>query len=117
MDTKSSDDHSAATVAPQKIRLTKLTAMEFLREADHSGLSLAAFARERGVPANTLYNWRERLRRAEGAGEAAPLVNVTSALSASSEQVALVFPSGVRLVHPQLFSGEELRSITEALGC
>ena len=43
-------------------RFTASSAAALLAECDASGLSVAAFARRRGVPDKTLYYWRRRLR-------------------------------------------------------
>ena len=110
-----SDAAAAATAIPARSRLTKAQAVDLLAEAERSDVSLAAFARERGLVPNTLYNWRDRLRREgtarAGASAGAPLVNVTAAVTGDVCQPAVVFPNGVRLIAPQCLSAEQLRVV------
>ena len=47
-----------------------------LAEQEASGLSVAAFARERGVPTWTLYDGRRRLRKRKGRAKGADFVQV-----------------------------------------
>jgi len=49
---------------------------ELLDEQEASGLSVAAFAEERGLSAATLYSWRRRLGRASSRSLGASLVEV-----------------------------------------
>lgn len=98
-------------------RLTKAVATQLLQEAQESGLSLAAFARERGIVPHTLYNWREKLRKQRDEPAHATMVNVTAALQQPDDQVALVFPNGMRIVCPHLLGPDQFRCLVEAIGC
>ena len=66
-----------------------------------SGLSLAAFARQRGYSTQRLRWWRERMAQWRGVPKAAAsLVPVTLTLPAASGAITLELPGGVRLEAP-----------------
>ena len=82
---------------PQVVRPRE--AEELVREQADSGLSVAAFARQRGIPAHRLYEARSRLRRrCEGMSprDFGPL-KVREAEPVAGEPVELRLPSGLSI--------------------
>jgi transposase-like protein len=89
-----------------------------LAELEASGQSVASFARERGLPAWTLYEWRRRLasRKPVGAAGEPDFVRVVvtpQRPSTSALQVEL--GTGARIHVPPGFDEGELRRLVEVL--
>lgn len=90
---------------------------QVLAEQRASGLSVAAFARERGLSAWTLYEWRRRLGAAQSEPVAKPeLVQVMVTPSASrASTIAVELGAGLRVHVPSGFDAAELRRLLEVL--
>ena len=92
---------------------------QVLAELRASGLSVAAFARERGLSAWTIYDWRRRLReQSGGARNELDLVKVTVAAPAPAPQastIAVELEAGHRVYVPAGFDAAELRRLLEVL--
>ena len=93
-----------------------------LREQEASGLSLRAFARERGLSAWTLYDWRGKLGRSRRrrrtevvcAESGFVAVDVVGEARATSELEVLLF-DGVRVRVPGDVATERLIALVRAL--
>lgn len=88
-----------------------------------SGLSLAEFARRRGLRPNTLSWWRHRLRGGDGVEECASrerFIEITPAASSREVQTVafeVVLSDGTMVRVPARFGGESLRRLLAVLGC
>ena len=101
--------------SPRPPRLTRSSALELLRQHEQSNLSIAAFAAQHGLAAQTLYRWRNLLKGPGDHQPAGPLINVTASMTAVAPLCpVLVLPSGVRLEHPELLSADQLRAVCSA---
>lgn len=87
-----------------------------LGEQRASGLSVAAFARERGFSAWTIYDWRRRLREQPTQPDKPELIQVKVAPSVPrASSIAVELEAG-HLVHvPSGFDAAELRRLLEVL--
>lgn len=105
----------AAPAPPSRAAIRQTWSERLQRFAD-SGLSVAAFCRQEGVPVQTFYYWKRRLTRHELAtnSDAPPLIPVR--LAAPAAPVELLLPGGTLLrLHP----GCDLafvRCLVDALG-
>ena len=89
---------------------------QILAEQRASGLSVAAFARERGLSAWTIYDWRRRLREQPGQEDKAELVQVNIAPSAPrTTTIAVELEAGLRVHVPAGFDAAELRRLLGVL--
>ena len=89
---------------------------QILAEQRASGLSVAAFARERGLSAWTLYDWRRRLGEQAVPQEKPEFVQVMVAPSASrASTIAVELEAGMRVHVPAGFDAAELRRLLEVL--
>ena len=103
---------------PTERRMEKLLAAQ-----ERSGLTLAEFARRRGVPDGRLRWWKHELgRRRAARGSEGPVqfvpLQVTgrpSVALAPRDGVMVELPRGIRIHVPPGTSGEELREILEAV--
>ena len=95
-----------------------------LHELEHSGLGVAAFARQRGIPVSTLTWWRSMSRRGKASsgrsrrGRAPRLVEVIGSSreadrSGGGFEVTLGGGQTVRV--PMRFDGEALRELIRTL--
>lgn len=92
-------------------------AEELVREQADSGLSVAAFARQRGIPAHRLYEARNRLRRrSEGTSsrDFGPL-DVSEAEPMAGDPVELRLPSGLSIRLARDFDEIALRRLLGVL--
>jgi transposase-like protein len=89
-----------------------------LTELEASGQSVASFARQRGLSAWTLYDWRRRLGSSERP-EAAPEPGFVQVVVKPERQVAapiqVELPTGARIHVPPGFDEAELRRLVEVL--
>lgn len=90
---------------------------QVLAEQRASGLSVAAFARERGLSAWTIYEWRRRLReQSADRRDELDLVQVTVAPPVTrSSTIAVELEAGLRVHVPAGFDAAELRRLLEVL--
>ena len=102
------------TVAPRRPRMDSSAAAALLAEQEQSGLSIRAFAELRGIRVENLYRWRHRLRQL--GGDVPPLIRVVDepGCSMPGSRPALVLPGGIRLEHPELLTGDQLRTVLAA---
>jgi len=90
---------------------------ELLAEQEASGLSVARFARGRGVSAWTLYEWRRRLRREREPQASEGFVQVHVARTQGrTATIAVELPTDVRVHVPPGFEEDELRRLLVVLG-
>jgi len=88
-----------------------------------SGLSLAEFARRRGVRANTLSWWRHRLGGGDGVEEGASrerfieLSPPASSWEVQTVAFEIVLGDGTVVRVPERFGQESLRRLLAVLGC
>ena len=88
-----------------------------------SGLSLAEFARQRGLRSNTLSWWRHRLRGSDDEGECASagqFMEITAACGVDEAHTAafeVVLGDGTVVRVPSRFSEESLRCLLAVLRC
>lgn len=88
-----------------------------------SGMSLAEFARRRGLRANTLSWWRHQLRGTDGVEECASrerFIEVSPAASSREVQTVafeIVLSDGTVVRVPARFGEESLRRLLAALRC
>lgn len=91
---------------------------EVIRDQAASGLSIAAFCRERGVSPASFFDWRRKL--AAGSGDEVPADKFLAielpppAMTQSCLEVAL--PNGLRVLVPSRFNAEALRALLDVLG-
>ncbi len=81
-----------------------------IKEQRSSGLSIAAFCRERGVSDKSFGYWSRRLAE-RGAS------NGRFAAVGEAGKIELVFPNGVSVRVPSDISSASLEKLIEALGC
>ena len=87
-----------------------------LAEQLASGLSIAAFARERGVSAWRLYDGRRALRKRAARKESTEFVQVhVRPVPASSSPIEVELDAGVRLRVPADFDEDDLRRLLGVL--
>jgi transposase-like protein len=90
-------------------------------EQVQSGKSVAAFCRERGVPASQLFSWKKRLREAEGVKfvEVAvkPALDTTPAAAARGSAIEVRLHGGHSLVVEPGFDACHLRALLAVLKC
>lgn len=89
-----------------------------LAEQEKSGLSVARFARERGISAWSLYEWRRRLRKEGGRGarRSQRFVQVrVVGEPAGPSTIAVELPAGARVHVPRGFDEDELRRLLGVL--
>ena len=95
-------------------RLGEARWRELIAEQAGSGLSAAAFCRERGLSSSTFYYWRRRIREERGtapdASEPRGFVRVESTVS-SSKAVEAELPCGTKVRVP----GAQLAELVHAL--
>ena len=101
---------------PQRARVTAAEADALLEEQKASGLSIAAFAKAKDVPAWSIYNARARARR-KAMTQFAEVSVVPSLSSPSPRQpeLELVLPSGLTLRVPSDFDEVVLRRLLGVL--
>jgi transposase-like protein len=93
--------------------------LSLLAEQERSGLSVAAFARRRGLRGWVLYDWKRRLRserkgaRSEPTPSFAPVRLIAGPATSRSLEVAL--RSGIKLSIPAGFDEDELRRLVGVL--
>jgi len=92
-----------------------------VEEQESSGLTVRAFALERGVSAWALYGWRQRLgrsrrrrRRIEDRGES-KFVAVDVVAGSASGEIEVVLGDGVRVRLPSSTSLERLLGLVQGL--
>jgi len=91
---------------------------QLLAELSESGLSVAAFARDRGVSAWTIYSWRrqERERGQVEEDEPAPFIQVKVAPNREAPApLAIELRDGLRVHVPTGFDEHELRRLLNVL--
>lgn len=87
-----------------------------LAEQEASGLSVAAFARERGVPTWTLYDGRRRLRKRKGRAKGADFVQVhVRPVQLPPSPIEVDLKTGIRVRVPAGFDADELRRLLGVL--
>ena len=86
-------------------------------EQSRSGLSIAAFCRDRGLPAWQFFAWKKRLRQAA----AGPFLEVqvvrepAQAVVANSRAIEIRVAEGRRILVEPGFDAEHLRAVVAAL--
>ena len=92
-------------------------ARRLLAELESSGLSVAQFARERGLSAWTLYGWKRRSRAGsrEARAERPRFVEVKLGTAAEAPALMVETPRGLRVRVPRGFDEVELRRLIGAL--
>ena len=111
-----------AVAAARRITRDELPAL--LLDLDRSGLSIAAFARSRGVRPSPLYRARQQLTQdaipspTTSPSKAADLIpiRVIDRGRASAASFTVEFASGTKLIVPPDFDAASLRSLLEVLG-
>ena len=87
-----------------------------LVEQKASGLSVAAFARERGVSKWRLFEGRHRLRKRESRAKGADFVQVhVRPVQPASSAIAVELKAGMRVHVPLGFDEDELRRLLAVL--
>jgi transposase-like protein len=87
-----------------------------LSEQQASGLSVRRFARERGISAWTLYEWRRRFRRQEANAKRATFVQLEFKRAAiCAPTISVELSSGMRVHVPSGFEERELRRLLGVL--
>ena len=80
-----------------------------------SGMSVAAFCRDRGVSAASFYNWRAKLAEEPASGEPVPVSFVPLPMDQVMRGIRAAFsvrlPNGVKVVVPNGFDAESLAAI------
>jgi transposase len=111
-------DHPPSPDAAGVGRLTSTAALALLNEWRASGVSAARFARARGIPAQTLYRWRDRLRRRSAAGDLCQVVlDAPPRPSAPGADLVVELPGGVRVHVAPSTDERHLRLVLRALAC
>jgi hypothetical protein len=91
---------------------------QWVAEQEASGLTVARFARERGVSAWTLYDWKRRSQRAgdraDGARGRFVQVNLAP-VPPAAPSLSVELASGVRVHVPAGFDASELQRLIGAL--
>ena|SRR5688572_4538602 len=92
-------------------------ARRLVAEQESSGLSVARFARERGLSAWTLYDWKRRSRDQlrEVRAERSRFVEVKLGTAAEAPALVVETPRGLRVRVPRGFDEGELRRLIGAL--
>ena len=91
-------------------------AQKLLVEQQASGLSVAAFARERGVPKWRLYEGRQRLRKRELRAKEAEFVQMhVKPVQPAPSPIKVELEAGMRVHVPFGFDGDELRRLLAVL--
>ena len=89
---------------------------ELLAEQEASGLNVAAFARERGVSAWTLYDGKRRLRKRKAGAKAGDFVQVhVRPVQAAPSSLEVELEGGMRVRVPAGFDEVELRRLLGVL--
>ena len=89
---------------------------KLLLEQEASGLSVAAFARERGVPSWTLYGRRRRLRKHKASAKDADFVQVhIRPVQPVPSAIEVDLKTGMRVRVPTGFDADELRRLLGVL--
>ena len=78
----------------RRARWTAEQARRELQAFEASGLSLAAFARERGIDVKRLYRWRDRFRQERPADAPVRLVELVARTMPTAGSVHVRCPSG-----------------------
>jgi transposase-like protein len=93
--------------------------LEHLQAAEQSGLTLKAYARQRGLAVEKLYSWKQELKRRgvlREAEEPPTFVPVRLMGASATAPVSVYLPSGVRLEVGEGASARGLRTVLECLG-
>lgn len=89
---------------------------ELLAEQQASGLSVAAFARERGLPRWKLYEGRQRLRKRKSRAKDADFIQVhVRPVEPASSPIEVELKAGMRVQVPPGFDEDELRRLLGVL--
>ena len=90
--------------------------LELLAEHRASGLSIAAFARERGISAWRLYDGRRALRKRDARKKSAGFVQVhVRPVPTASSPIEVELADGVRLQVPANFDADDLQRLLGVL--
>lgn len=121
MDTTQSPPIPSPSPLTRSSRLTRTQVEELLIHWQSSQLSLAAFARERGLDVNRLYSWRQRLQRClprdrEGSSAAAGLAQVRM-VDQHAAGVVVAMPNGLRIELGADWSLSAIAALCGALSC
>lgn len=95
-------------------RLTRQEAQELLGQWRTSPLSLAAFARERGLDVKRLYYWRGRLETVSRRSMGLAQVQVTPQPTTG---VVVMLPNGMRVELPADWDAAAIAALCGALPC
>lgn len=100
-------------------RLNATAALALLQAWNASGLSASEFAREQGIPPQTLYRWRDRLRRRVASGDLCQVVvdDATPPRAVRVTGLVVELPSGVRIHVAPSIEERHLRLVLRALAC
>lgn len=111
-------DHLPASRSTRGGRLNTTSATALLNAWSASGLSAPRFARQQGIPAQTLYRWRDRLRRrATSADLCAVVLDPSRRSDTPAASIVVELPSGIRVhVAPTTDEGH-LRRVLRAVTC
>ena len=88
---------------------------KLLAEQEASGLSVAAFARERGVSTWTLYDGRRRLQKRKARAKARDFVQVHVRSVQAAPSIEVELEAGMRVRVPAGFDEDELRRLLGVL--
>jgi len=80
-------------------------------------VSLAAFARERGLDVKRLYSWRQRLEQSADSGMGLAQVRFAAKVVRESVGVVVVLPNGIRVELPTDWDASAVAAFCEVLRC
>jgi transposase-like protein len=91
---------------------------EVVRDQAASGLSIAAFCRERGVSPASFFDWRRKLLAGGGEEAVAAKFMAIELPPRSTIQSCLevALPNGLRVLVPSRFDADALRTLLDVLG-